>query len=95
MWKIVSGDSVRHNSERSKALIDLPDSRTGSELQQLICAANWTQNYIPCYAVITQPLLVLTKKIVTAVDGRAKYKLEIIVSPRSDGLTKRPAAFLI
>lgn len=59
--KIVSGESVRHNPERIQALIDFSHPRTGSKLQQFICAANWVRNYIPCFAVITQPLLVFTE----------------------------------
>ncbi|KAF0744145.1 hypothetical protein Ae201684_001287 [Aphanomyces euteiches] len=73
--RIVSGNGVKHDPERIKALQDLKVPVTGQDLQQFICAMNWMRMSIPRYNVVVKPLTDLMEKIYALAGGRTRQKV--------------------
>eukprot|EP00644_Phytophthora_capsici_P016908 jgi/Phyca11/125627/e_gw1.59.284.1 len=48
--KIITGNGVRHDPERIKALTNLPYPTNAAELQQFLCAANWMRESVVDFA---------------------------------------------
>ncbi|KAH9100833.1 hypothetical protein Ae201684P_007025 [Aphanomyces euteiches] len=74
----VSGDGVKHDPERIKALQDLKVLATGQGLQQFICAMNWMCTSIPRYNVVVGPLADLMERVYTLAGGRTRQKVSKI-----------------
>jgi len=82
--KVISESGVRHSSELVQGLVDMQTPRTGGELQQFLCAANWMRQSIPEFTRLTAPLYAALDRAATAAGSRKKTKLERIQLAETD-----------
>jgi RNase H-like domain found in reverse transcriptase/Integrase zinc binding domain len=68
--RIISGNGVKHDPVRVKALQCLPVPTTGADLQQYICALNWMRASLPGYNALVHPLSQLMEKVYAAAGGK-------------------------
>ena len=61
LGQIVSGDGVRSNPEKTRALDEMGVPQTLKELQSFLGMCNWLSKFIPWFAQLVQSLVDLTK----------------------------------
>ncbi|GMF44237.1 unnamed protein product [Phytophthora fragariaefolia] len=72
---------------RVQGLVEIPDPTNADHLQQLMCAIKWMRQYIPQYATLATPLLVIVDAAAKKAGSRKSQQLSK-VSPSEVGWSR-------
>jgi len=70
--RLISKDGIRFDPSRLDALIGMHAPRTGDELQQFVCAANWMRTAIPQFTTTMEPLSAALEAVYTEAGSRKR-----------------------
>ena len=59
----ISGDGIVMDPTRLQSSLDLSLPRTGADLQEFVCAANWMQTVIPKFTKVIELLAKLLENV--------------------------------
>lgn len=70
--RIVSGKGVQMDPARMKALLDMFHPKSGDQLQQFVCTANWMSSAITQFTTILETLAILLESFYSRIGKRTK-----------------------
>ena len=91
--RIVDGNGVRMDPSRLSALLNMQPPTKGSELQQLVCSANWMRTAIPEFTKLISPLATLLEDVYSKAGKRTRKASEKVELSEVGWEEKHAAAF--
>ena len=76
--RLISDQGVHPDPEGVKALVEMEKPETADQLQQFICAMNWTRNNLPEFVRVTAPLYNLLQQALATTTKRSKREAQRI-----------------
>jgi hypothetical protein len=70
--RFINKDGVRLDSNRLRALLEMPAPVHGNELQQFVCAASWMLSVIPEFTALIAPLAASLEAVYAAAGTRTR-----------------------